>query len=263
MKKKFAVLKTIFTFLSLIYLKNRLIKVKKRNKKLINLKNDFFIYFVKSFKYFNSSNQRLIDLKKKSFLFINKSRSNFNKVFLKRKKFNKSFLSLIKKKKNLLNINTIGYSELSVHSLLIKNKVFLNYSDFFFFLKNRYFFLNKNHLNLKKKIQNGDFLEIILFKNYLLYLLKNFILMNKIKNINFIKKKINFKTKKIIDNYLLKKLKIDFYNKNNLSNLIEIDFLTLSLFLIKSTTNLNNLNFKTKKFLNIFFLNFFKWKLLS
>ena len=87
--------------------------------------------------------------------------------------------------------------------------------------------------------------------------------MNKIKNINFIKKKINFKTKKIIDNYLLKKLKIDFYNKNNLSNLIEIDFLTLSLFLIKSTTNLNNLNFKTKKFLNIFFLNFFKWKLLS
>lgn len=202
-------------------------------------------------------------MRKKKFSTISRFRQNFNLIFFKKKKFNRSFFNILKKQKKTIFNNFANSIDLSIQNTLIRCKIFLNYSDYFFFLKNNFIFLNKKGLKIQKKIKKGDFLELFFLKNYLFYLIKNSFLLNKLKGINFFKKKISFKTKKLSHNYLLRKIKIDFLNKDNNRTLLEIDFSILSFFFIKSNLNFFNLTLKTKKFYNIFYTNFLKWKLFS
>lgn len=261
LRKKFSIIKTIFSFFNFFNFKLK--KYTKINeKKIISLKHSIILYFLK-IKRQGYIGQKTIDLRKKSFSIIFKFRFNIKKIFFLKKKFNRKFFIFLKNKKNINFKNLSNSVNLSILNILIKNKIFLNHYDSLFFLKNKFINLNKRPVLTDKTFNNGDFLELIFFKNYVFFLITNILLLNKMKSVNFFKNKINPRAKTIASDYLLKKIKVDFYFKNLALNLIEIDFQTLSLFFLKTNINIFNINLKSKKFLNLFYLNLLKWKLLS
>jgi hypothetical protein len=205
------------------------------------------------------TNTKIFDIKKKNFLLIKKYRNNFRFLFFKKKKYNKSFFNIVRNFKKFNSNKFFKHIEVSIQSILIKKFIIFSYSDFDFFLKNNFIFLNKKKINQKKKeIKKNDLLEIIVFKNYFIYLIRNIFSIIKLRNINFLKKKINPKNKIKSNNYFTKKIKVDFFTKDNQSNMFEIDFSTLSLFFLDSFITYQNLNFKTKRYSNFFYINYYK-----
>ena len=200
-------------------------------------------------------NYNFIDIKKKSFLYILNYRFFSKKLFLKKKIFSATFFKSLKKKNNyLLSFLKINFNCVNI---LLKSKLIFNYSDVLFFLENKFIYLNKRSL-LKYKYNflfvNFFFLELVFLKNYFFFVFKiNFFSIN-FKNFKMLKKKrINRN-----ENYFLKKIKNDVFLKNNLKNNLEVDFLTLSIFLIKIKINFLNYSLKIKKFLQLFNINYLK-----
>jgi hypothetical protein len=259
-KKKNSILK-IFNFLIFNYL----LKIKKKKiyfstniKKNIIFKSNIFLHFFKNYSK-NFLIQKHIDIKKKNFFFIFKFRNNFNTLFFKKKKYKKNYFNYIKGIKNIINCHTLLKKLLNVQNILIKLNFFFNYSDFYFFLKNKFIFKNKTVLfKNKPNLKLNDIIELIYVKNFLSFQNKICFFINKFRNVNFLKKKINFKIKHNKYNFSIKKIKMDFYSKNEFFSLFELDFFSLTFIFLKNNFSIFYINTKLEKKLNIFYINFLK-----
>lgn len=263
-KKKNVILKVItyFFFSNLFKLKKKIYSIKNlkdKNKDTNNIFNYFFLNYKKKYQL-----PKIVDVKKKNFSNILKFRNSLNLFFFKKKYYKKKYYNFLKKNKNFLNPLQILKKLFNLQFVLIKLNFFLNFSDYYFFLKNNFIFKNKLKVDGYSTIfKKNDIIEIVYIKNFLFYQLKIFYSLNKIKNINFLKKKINLKFKKFNNNFFLKKIKMDFYNKNEIINMFEVDYFSLTFIFLKNNFNLFFLYFKLEKKINFFYLNFLKWKLLS
>jgi len=263
-KKKNAILKVItyFFFSNLFKLKKKIYSIKNlkdKNKDTNNIFNYFFLNYKKKYQL-----PKIVDVKKKNFSNILKFRNSLNLFLFKKKYYKKKYYNFLKKNKNFLNPLQILKKLFNLQFVLIKLNFFLNFSDYYFFLKNNFIFKNKLKVDGYSTIfKKNDIIEIVYIKNFLFYQLKIFYSLNKIKNINFLKKKINLKFKKFNNNFFLKKIKMDFYNKNEIINMFEVDYFSLTFIFLKNNFNLFFLYFKLEKKINFFYLNFLKWKLLS
>jgi len=258
-KKKNAILKVIkyFFFSNLFKLKKKIYSIKNlkdKNKDTNNIFNYFFLNYKKKYQL-----PKIVDVKKKNFSNILKFRNSLNLFFFKKKYYKKKYYNFLKKNKNFLNPLQILKKLFNLQFVLIKLNFFLNFSDYYFFLKNNFIFKNKLKVDGYSTIfKKNDIIEIVYIKNFLFYQLKIFYSLNKIKNINFLKKKINLKFKKFNNNFFLKKIKMDFYNKNEIINMFEVDYFSLTFIFLKNNFNLFFLYFKLERKINFFYLNFLK-----
>jgi hypothetical protein len=138
--------------------------------------------------------------------------------------------------------------------ILINSGLIFSYFDSFNFLKNKCVYLNRvSKANPYITVKKGDLIELILSKNYFIYLF--FLNNNFEKNINKLKNKLSTKFKnkdsssEKSDSYMLKLLKNNYIFKKNIPNYMEVDFFVLSVFIIKNINNYLNLSFINRKFI--------------
>ena len=229
----------------------------------LNLINKFYTSLDLNLKYFlfnkNNNNLKLYDLKKKFLKNFFEYRNFLNFILnLKSLKFKSYFKKInimkfffIKKSYNLFYYN--------LKHVLLFLKLFLNYSDLNFFLKNNFIFLNRALITNDKFLNKNDIIEIIYFKFYFIYLfkifknIKNYEKYNN-KNFNYSNLK-NLKKSKIVKNF--NSNKFFFFSK---FYFYESDYKSLSFFFINSNFNFfSNFNYKNS-FLNFFLFNLYKWK---
>lgn len=216
--------------------------------------------FINSKTYFiKNENNKSYDLKKNIKIFLKKNKEYLSKILKKKyhnnKVFSKHIKYFLKRNNKILLLKT----ELSVKNLLIRSGFFLNFRDInFFFLEKNIFLNGKPCENINTFVRLGDVINIefdeynyLFFRQKLEY--KNYIL-NKMTNIFFKIKKPNTKINKKIQNYT---------NINeDIPNFLEVDFLTMSIILIKYPSDFRNFNFLLSTFMNLYMKRSFLWKII-
>ncbi len=187
----------------------------------------------------------------------------FNK-FVKQKKITK-FLFNFKK----FNVNKLlFYFEFSLFNIIIQSNFLILKKDIFFFIKSGFVFVNGFCIKNKFfQLNIGDRLQILLNKNYYVYL-RNFNkllkhLNNKIKlNIkkNFSKKKDFYKQKTQRTPDWIFKI---FFSKQSIPKYLEVDFFTLTSVIIRKSNFYYEYNIIFYKFLSFFNIRLYNWKKLS
>lgn len=197
-------------------------------------------------------------VEKKLFYYLN-NRKIFKNIFQKNKKkeyyLNKFFKKIIKNKSK----NFINFFEFSIKNILLISNFLLSKKDLNFFIINNYVYLNNNLLsNINYILKKNDIVSII-YNKYYYFLYKNY--LNTI-NFNFIKYS-NFLRRNKYDNF---KNEFFFLNKflffkNDIPNYIEVDYISMSIFLVYN--NIFNYNSQELKILNVFLKRLNNWKYLT
>ena len=269
-KKQNSLLKKKYNYinsLNPIFFKNENYKI--IYKKVDSVKNSYFLKKYNNLK-FNNFNPNVIDYynllngKKKLKKTILNNRNyykflNFNNIT------NSSKLTKNIKIKSKLKLNTrLLDFEFNIINILINSHLVKSFNDINFLLLNNLIFVNRNYIRKKNLILNlNDLIEITIshkFYNYLCYfrsvLEKNILKLRlkiwfKVKNKLF----LDF-NKKIFINRLFKS--ISNYNLV-FFNYLEVDFFSLSIFVINKNLNLLNLNLVIKKLLVVYLFRLYNW----
>jgi hypothetical protein len=267
---KFRFFYKILSLNFLFFLKKQTLFFKpKISIKLLNWKRlNFFLLRKKFFKkkirkVWKRSRDSNFFFKKNFFSILIKTRSFFsnllfNKKYKRQGELTNYFLKI--GKYNFLKTNPT-----SLFIILLKSQFFLFSNDVLYFLKNGYVFLNRVCVFLlTKTISVNDVIQLQLRSNYFLYFKKVKIFFKKklIQN-KKLKKLFFFKILKKKGTFLKRRVN-NFFNlfsfyKFNVPIYLELDFICLTVFLIKATSNLLYLN----NFLFYRVLNTSMFKLLN
>jgi hypothetical protein len=189
-------------------------------------------------------------------------------LFLKIK-YQYKLTNYLSKYKKFINFKTFLFMEMRLINILIKSRLFNNFNISNFFLKNNLIFLNGylcNNANMQ--IFCGDFIQLIInLKYYILYRwFLNLSLKKKNKLKNVLKKKhTNFNQlddKK--KSYSLPKWVL--HSKNiidDVPSFLEIDYFTLSLFVLYEPFNWNDLNSYNLIEQKFSIINLYNWKYIT
>ena len=186
----------------------------------------------------------------------------FIKFFFNLNKKRKFFLNkFLKKLIKLNNLNFLNFFEYSLKNIIQNSNIFLNNKDLSFFLKNGFVCINgKSCYNYYQNVSVGDCVNII-YNKYYFFFFKNYI--NDIYQSSYKYNKIFKKVNKLKSTELKKDLKyinkIIFF-KNDVPNYLELDYITMSLFLIYKNINCLNYNYFNLKLLNVFLKRLYNWK---
>lgn len=189
-------------------------------------------------------------------------------LFLKIK-YQYKLTNYLSKYKKFINFKTFLFMEMRLINILIKSRLFNDFSISNFFLKNNLIFLNGQLCsNPNIQIFCGDFIQLIInLKYYILYRwFLNLALKKKNKLKNVLKKKYNNSNHSDEKKKSYSLPKWILYSKNiidDIPNFLEIDYFTLSVFILYEPFNwndLNNYNLIEQKFSII---NLYNWKYIT
>jgi len=128
------------------------------------------------------------------------------------------------------HFNFLNTFEFSIINILINSGFFLNKNDIFFFIKNKYIYINnKVVINTNQEVNKGDIINIC-YNKYYYFLYRNYLNrlnLNTNKYSNFFRKFNNSNLKN--DFNFVNKLII---LKNDTPNYIEVDYISMSLILV-------------------------------
>lgn len=193
-------------------------------------------------------------VERKLFYFKN-NRKILKNIFKKNKKIENHMNKFLKKisKTNLLNyLNTFEFSLLNV---LLNSGFFLNKNDIFFFIKNKYVYINNKVItNINYEINKGDIINLCYNKYYFFLYRKylNNLNLNINKYNNFFKRSNNNLQNDF--NFVNKLIII----KNDVPSYMEVDYTTMSLIILyKNTFNYNCFDLKL---LTVFLRRLNTWK---
>jgi len=257
-------------FFDKYYLIENYIKFKNKNglfKKVNSVKN---LYLTKYnfFKNFNNLNLNSIKIVNKdslffkNFDFVEKKLSIFKNnrkilknIFKKNKKIDFYVNKFFKKFSKMNNYNFMNVFEFSISNILLNSQFFLNKNDVFFFIKNKYVYVNnKSIFNINYEVNKGDIVNIC-FNKYYFFLYRKYINnlnLNVNKYNNFFKKNNNNLNN---DFNFINKLTI---LKNDVPSYIEVDYMSMSLILLHK--NIYNYNCFDLKLLTVFLKRLNSWK---
>lgn len=235
-----------------------------RVKKYVNLCNAN-LYF-KQWEKFDRL-LRLYDVKKKYIRYLNNNRSIY-KLNKFRCKHNFKFIKRhIRSISNISIKSRIHMFELSLRNIIIKLKYAYTYRNSSFFVKSGYVFLNgRQNLNPFHFAYKSDLIELIyskfIFKLKYKIRRKINISMRKYKKYNWrmLKNKVAYDTRKTRIYRFADKV---FNYKNKMSNIFQVDYRTLSFFLVRGLNYKKDLSYLNKKLLPLYMLKLFNWKVIS
>ena len=243
--------------------------IKLINKSFSNFKNNYFlkkinILKLSNFNFSNTDYYNLLNGKKKLKKTILNNRNYYMFLNFNNLKNSYKLTKNIKLKSKLRINNRLLSFEYSLINILINSHLVKSFNDINFLLSSNLIYVNRVCFNKKNVILNlNDLIEISIsnkFYNYLYYF--RFILE---KNILKLRLKIWFKiknklfldfNKKIFVNRLFKS--ISNYNLIFL-NYLEVDFFSLSIFIINKNLNLFNFNLILKKLLVLYLFRLYNW----
>jgi hypothetical protein len=173
------------------------------------------------------------------------------------------------KYKKFINFKTILSLEMRLINILIKSRLFNDLSLAFLFIKNHLIYINglkSNNHNLPIFI--GDFVQIIInLKYYIIskwFLNLNLKKKNKLKNVFKKKNIINFNSDEKKKSYNIPKWILS--NKNlfdDCSNYLEVDYFTLSAFIIYEPFLWSDINFYNLIEQKFSIINLYNWKYIT
>jgi hypothetical protein len=259
--KKFS-LKGVFLknfSIKIVKKKNLFFKKKSFKNSLISKRLSFVLKRRKSLKMFKS---KKIDngnffLKKFFFKILLKNRKFFkNFFFLNDKIRQKKITKLIYKNKIYKNnLKNISY-EYTLLNILLRSRLFFFIKDTLKFIKNNFVFVNGIIVSdFNYFLNSGDCVQLIITNNYYKYihfsrkLLKKKLAIYKFNTWRFFKQKF-FKKKqhlKIKKKKMPKFLHLFFLFKLNIPKIIEVDYMTLTLFLLKKENLFNQSSYYLNK----------------
>ena len=197
------------------------------------------------------------------------ARSVLKTSLMLKMKYQYKLTNYLSKYKKFINFKTFLFMEMRIFNVLLKSRLFNNESLLKLFFKNNLIFLNGfNCSNSNFQIFIGDFIQLIInLKYYILYRwFSNLSLKKKNKLKNVLRKK-----NKTINQSDEKKKSYSFpkwitYSKNiidDVSNFLETDYLTLSVFVLYEPfiwSDLNAYNLIDQRFTVI---NLYNWKYIT
>lgn len=269
------------------------ILLKKQNsflKKKLNLFNNFYVmsqkssrsfekkfekkseleYFINLYRIKNESvisleSQKLVDLKKKMKKTILENRKILKKVvFLNtvRSYTLNKFISFFGKKKIWNNIISF---EFRLINILLNSGLVKSYNDVIILLKLNLVCVNKYIMhNMYHTLAKGDLIELTYTKIYYIYLLKFKYICEK--NILKIRNKIwlKFKNKHTLteknENNILNIYLNNWLLKYNIPNYLEVDYFTLTVFIVSNLKNINETSFFFRRFFALYLFRLYNWK---
>lgn len=272
-KKQNSLLKKKFNYLHnlhpIFYKKNFKKKINIDNFKLNKLKlfkNLYTIKFLlnKSIKY-NSINT--LNGKKKLKKVILNNRGLYNFLNYNTFKTSKKLSTYISKKSKLKNIANLLSLEYSAFNIILNSNLVKSYTDLIILSNSKSIFLNRMPLKkLNKELNSGDIIEFYLSKKLFSYInyFKELITKNIIKIRNRLWYKLRLKDKNKLDynkNTLINNVfKNNFLFKAYIPNYIEIDYYTLTIFIIIKSFNFNSYTLNIKKILVLYLFKLYNWK---
>ncbi len=184
-------------------------------------------------------------------------------------KYQYRLTSYLSKYKKFINFKTFLFMEMRIFNILIKSRLFNNESLLSLFFKNNLIFLNGfNCSNPNLQTFVGDFIQLIVnLKYYILYRWFSSLSLkkkNKLKNV--LRKKNNSNTQSDEKKKSYSFPKWITYSKNTIddvSNFLETDYLTLSVFILYEPfvwSDLNTYNLIDQRFTVI---NLYNWKYIT
>lgn len=197
------------------------------------------------------------------------SRSILKTSLMLKIKYQYKLTNYLSKYKKFINFKTFLFMEMRLFNILIKSRLFNDSSLLNLFLKNNLVYVNGlSCSNSNFQLFSGDFIQLIInLKYYILYRwFSNLSLKkkNKLKKV-LRKKSINFlQSDEKKKSYLFPKWVIFYKNSiDDVSNFLEIDYFTLSIFILYEPftwNDLNSYNLIDQRF-NI--VNLYNWKYIT
>ena len=256
---------------------------------LFNKKSDLYLFLIQNSA--NKSNWSYFNNQTKFAFNSENDQSNFN---IKRVKFKPGYMNIwrnarsvlktslvlkmkyqykltnyLSKYKKFINFKTFLFMEMRIFNILIKSRLFNNESLLSLFFKNNLIFLNGfNCSNPNLQTFVGDFIQLIInLKYYILYRWFSSLSLkkkNKLKNVLRKKNSTNSQSDEKKKSYSFPKWIT--YSKNiidDVSNFLETDYLTLSIFILYEPfiwSDLNTYNLIDQRFTVI---NLYNWKYIT
>ena len=261
--------------LKLFFFKKTILFKKKIKKRLIiNNRLTFFLKknkFKKKKTFKNKFKKKNFFFKKHLFKTILKSRKNL-KLFLNfntKVRQNKITQVLYKNTQNFFKNRTQNNT---IINILLKSRFFFFSKDALFAIKNNLVYLNFKLTNLQNiNVQYGDCIQLTISSSFYKFYKKcKFFLKKKIKEMKkkswlFFKSKINSKKLeiKIKKRKTPKYIDMLFLFKFGINNFIEVDFFTLSIYIIKTTNNYKNTFFYINKFFSPHLFSLYNFKKIN
>lgn len=210
-------------------------------------------------------NYKNLDFKRKINLVFQKNRNLLRKFLKVKFKRQNTFNRYIKNFIKLKNLDFLFNFEYKLINLLTRSLFFFNYKDCLWFLKNGYITINGVvEYNQKRLLKPFEIVNVV-YNNYYFFYYR-FMLDNCISNIY----KFNLKIWKINNNRNNIKKKNEesysewlhkyIYYKNDIPKFIEVDFISMTMVLLKYTYNKNYMDYYNIKFLNLYLNRLYNWK---
>jgi hypothetical protein len=257
----------IYTYINL---KKQVGLVKRKDRSTYNTLIN--VNFLKNYKYytnpqFNSRNldfSKLFDLKRKSLKTFILNRMILKKMFFitnsRQSKLTKFFSKNLTKSIS----NCINSFEYSLSSLLVKSKFVFTLQDAIFLIRNNLVYVNKNICNdVFARIQTYDNINLVFTKKYF-YFFKT-MLNNQLKLTSFLSYRL----------WRYNRFRSNFYKQSPISlptwinkvsyfyydvpNYLEVDYITLSLMIVKPISK----SLYSSKSANVFLFRLYNWKYIN
>jgi hypothetical protein len=195
-------------------------------------------------------NNKFVRLSKNFKMLVLNNRRSYKKFFLKKAlkqvKLNKYF----NHKSNTFYKKLYSSSKLNILSILFSFGFFLLRRDLTYLLKNNFFFLNGLAISKSESILNiGDILQCMCSKKLLVFSIRYITLLKK----NLIKFKFKFARRgRLQKNNKIKRLNTYSY-LIKLDSMLEVDYITYSIVVVKKPQYIFNLNRRLYKIINILY----------
>ena len=196
------------------------------------------------------------------------ARFTFKKIFNLKFKYQYKLTKYFFNFNKILKTKIFYFTELTLKNILIKSKFINNECEVDFFIKNNYIYLNGFKCNNKElQVFVNDFIQLIInIKYYISYkwFINFFLKTKRTFRFNFLKKlKKIYKIKQLrsftIFNWVLKNK----YLIKDVHKFLEIDFLTLSIFLLFEPIFFNNFNVYNFLIFKYNISNLYNWKYIT
>jgi ribosomal protein S4 len=184
---------------------------------------------------------RNFDFVERKLSYYKNNRRILKNIFKKNKKIEYYMSRFLKKLSKINFLNFLNTFEFSIVNVLLNSGFFLNKNDIFYFIKNKYIYINNKVItNINYEINKGDVVSLCYNKYYFFLYRKylNNLNLNLNKYNNFFKKSSNLKND---FNFINKVIFI----KSDIPNYLEVDYSSMSLILLyKNIINYNCFDLK-------------------
>jgi len=188
--------------------------------------------------------------------FFKNNRKILKNIFKKNKKIEFYMNRFLKKISKINFINYLNLFEFSIKNILLNSGFFLNRNDVYYFLKNKFVFVNNKIISdVNYTVKKNDIVNIY-FNKYYYFLYRKYLNNLNLNKYNFFFKKISSNLKNDFS-YINKLISL----KNDVPNYLEVDYISMSLILLYK--DIYNYNCFDLKLVNVFLKRLNTWKYIT